>query len=234
MTPPKTIGILGGMGPYATISFYQKILDLSGATKDWEHCRTVIDVNTHIPSRSRHYLYHEASPVPAMIQSCKCLENYPVDFIVIPCNSASHYIHEIQSSIETPIINIMEITVQKLLQHYPLAKNISVLGGAITYYAKTYKPYLENNGFNYLHHSEPLQRKAEEIIEKIKLNTLTSKIELDLNLLLSQLHKEQRFDVLIFGCTEFGCLHNIDSDISIIDSSLALAQYAINYANGYI
>ena len=115
----KVVGILGGMGPFATALFFEKMLELTPAKKDWEHLRIIIDNNPKIPSRSRHYLYGEESPVLGMIETCRRLEAYPVDFIVIPCNSASCFLEDVQAKINIPILNIFEITVDAIKNEYP-------------------------------------------------------------------------------------------------------------------
>ena len=45
MTEHKVVGILGGMGPYATVMFFQNLLELSPAIKDWDNLRIIIDNN---------------------------------------------------------------------------------------------------------------------------------------------------------------------------------------------
>ena len=96
----KTIGILGGMGPYATLMFLKNILSLTKADKDSDHIRTITDSNIDIPSRSRAILFNEVSPLNGMIDSCKKLKNYPVDAIYVPCNSADFWLDEVQKSIK--------------------------------------------------------------------------------------------------------------------------------------
>lgn len=125
----KTIGILGGMGPLATALFFKKLVEATPAKKDWEHLRVIIDNDPHIPSRTRHFLYKEESPVPRMIADCQKLAAYPVDFIVIPCNSASYFLPEIQPHITVPILNIMETTARGLASSHPGIRRVAVLGG---------------------------------------------------------------------------------------------------------
>ena len=108
MTNHKVVGVLGGMGPYATLLFYENILNLTDADKDWDHVHLVIDNNTKIPSRTRALLFGEKSPYDCMLESCEKLENYPVDIIVIPCNSAQNWIPDLQKKIKTPIMIVME------------------------------------------------------------------------------------------------------------------------------
>ena len=76
MKEQKTIGILGGMGPYATVYFYKQILDSTPVKKDWDHFRILIDSNVKIPSRTRAVLYNETSPVPDLINSINDLQPF--------------------------------------------------------------------------------------------------------------------------------------------------------------
>jgi len=62
-----TIGVLGGMGPYATLHFLKRILDLTPVTKDRDHFRIITDNNVKIPSRTRAVKYGEKSPVDDMV-----------------------------------------------------------------------------------------------------------------------------------------------------------------------
>ena len=70
--------------------------------------------NTKIPSRSRAILFNETSPLADMLASCKKLESYPVDVIVIPCNSAIYWMEEIKNQINIPILNTVEVAVNAL------------------------------------------------------------------------------------------------------------------------
>jgi aspartate racemase len=225
----KTVGILGGMGPYATLSFFEKILKLTPAKKDWDHLHLIIDNNPHIPSRSRYYLYGESSPVQKMMESCKRLQAYPVDFIVIPCNSASIFIQEIQAQINIPILNIIEITVKALTKKFSSPCSVAVFGGVITYGNRTYEPFLKKSGFAYYHHSSVIQKNVEKLIEKIKLNSPRDEIESDFSILISHFHQEHQVDAVILGCTEFGLISN-KYDIPLIDSNHELALYTVEAA----
>ena len=135
----KTVGVLGGMGPYAALAFCTHILNMSGAKKDWEHIRTVIDNNSHIPSRTRHLLYNENSPVHGMIESAQKLAAYPVDFIVIPCNSACYFLDQVQPHVSVPLLNITKICSHSLSSTFPKPQKCLVLGGYVTYTMKTYE-----------------------------------------------------------------------------------------------
>lgn len=223
----QVVGILGGMGPFATASFFQKILELTPAKKDWEHIHVVIDSHPHIPSRSRHYLYGEASPIPEMIKACRRMQVYPVDFIAIPCNSASAFLKEVQAEVEVPILNIMEITANALKKAFPGIKRVAVMGGVVTYREKIYEEYLVSNGMIPVHHNEKIQSSIEEIIEEIKLNNMSSRAINATGTIIEELKNACGADGIILGCTEFGCLQNLELPLPVIDSSTELARHIV-------
>ena len=134
----KVVGILGGMGPYATVLFMKNLLDLTSAGKDWVHIHTVVDNNPHIPSRSRAVLYNEASPLDAMVDSCRRLQKYPVDAIVIPSNNACFWMSELQRRVKTPIVDTIDVAAEALLNDRSLER-VTALGGMVTYLKDLYK-----------------------------------------------------------------------------------------------
>ena len=59
----KTVGIIGGMGPLATVHLFERIVLRSKAQKDQEHIRVLIDNNTNIPDRTKAILGDGENPV---------------------------------------------------------------------------------------------------------------------------------------------------------------------------
>ncbi|MDD2573765.1 MAG: amino acid racemase [Bacillota bacterium] len=84
----KIVGILGGMGPEATVDLSQKVLKATPAKTDQEHLRIIIDCNSKIPDRTAYILEGGEDPGPYMEESAKLLENAGAELILIPCNAA--------------------------------------------------------------------------------------------------------------------------------------------------
>ena len=59
MIDHKIIGILGGMGSYVALLYFNNVLLTRDENKDWDHTHLIIDNNTKIPSRTRDLLYNE-------------------------------------------------------------------------------------------------------------------------------------------------------------------------------
>ncbi|MBS3787340.1 amino acid racemase, partial [Candidatus Bipolaricaulota bacterium] len=110
----QTIGILGGMGPEATIECYKSIIDQTPADTDQEHLSIVIVNNPQIPDRTEAILYDGDSPVPALQDSARVLEVAGADFLIMPCNTAHHFVSEVEKAIEVPVLNMIETTVDQL------------------------------------------------------------------------------------------------------------------------
>jgi len=65
----KTIGILGGMGPHATVDLFRKIIEATPAQRDQEHLRILVNNNPGIPDRTQAILGKGKSPLPTMIDT---------------------------------------------------------------------------------------------------------------------------------------------------------------------
>ena len=116
----KILGVLGGVGPLATIYFADLVVKMTDAKTDQEHIAMVILNHASIPDRTDYILDKtKPNPLPVMIKDAKMLEDDKCSFIVIPCNTAHYFYEEIQKSVNIPIINILEETVKYCEQTIP-------------------------------------------------------------------------------------------------------------------
>lgn len=105
----KTIGILGGMGPEATLSLFGLIIKATPATCDQEHIPVIINNNPIIPDRTRHLVYNEESPLPYLLEGAKMLEGCGAGMILIPCNTAHFYVPMIEKEISVPVLHMPQL-----------------------------------------------------------------------------------------------------------------------------
>jgi aspartate racemase len=226
----KTVGILGGMGPYATLAFFQTVLQFTPAKKDWDHLRIIIDNNPHIPSRTRHFLLGEDSPLPGMLDSCRRLQNYPVDFIAIPCNSAAVFVPDLRRQLAIPILHICEIAAEALAEKHPSVRRVAALGAYTTYQQQTYASFLARHGIELIDHGAEVQQQIQQSIERLKLGETGSSPANALQQLIVSLQEKLRLDAVITACTEFACLPDLVTSIPVIDSSRELARHVVRLA----
>ena len=115
----KVIGILGGMGPEATVDCFEKIIKNTPAARDQDHLRVVIDSNPKVPDRTAAIIGNGESPVPVLAAGCRALERAGADFIIIPCVSAHVFLTEIQQQSELPILSIFDAVAEAVIRDYP-------------------------------------------------------------------------------------------------------------------
>ena len=225
MNKEKVVGILGGMGPYATVDFFSKIIALTPAKKDWEHLRIIIDNNVKIPSRTRAVLYGEASPVPGMIESINQLASIGTDFVTLPCNSAHYFYEQVVQGIQIPWLNMIE-SVSKAMtldRSRPL-----ILGGYITVTKKLYSRHIPGAVYPSPEDNEFIW----SVIEEIKLTSdLSTSSRTRLETMIHEMKGE--IDCVLLACTElsivYGGIASIDG-LKVVDSGAEYAKATIEFA----
>ena len=110
----KIIGIIGGMGPLATVDLFEKITLHTKAQQDQDHLRVLIDSNTNIPDRTAALLHGGEDPVPQLIASATSLEKMGAQVLVIPCNTAHNFYDAVAGAVEVPVLHMIRLTAQAL------------------------------------------------------------------------------------------------------------------------
>lgn len=226
----KIVGILGGMGPLATIDVFSKIVKATPAKKDWEHLRIIIDNNPKIPSRTRAVVLGEQSPLPAMIETAKNLENAGADLIIIPCNSAHYYIEDLKKSIHTPILNIIEITAKYLAENLPNVRRIGLLGGLVTINMKIYEKELQKYAISVVVPETKDQELVSNVIEGIKLGKTKDNLVEDIEKVSKNLIA-QGAQCIVLACTELAILMDgKKTGVLFVDPNKVLAEETVKIA----
>ncbi len=132
------IGVLGGMGPDATISFYHNLTKATRAKTDQDHFHVIIDSNAKIPDRTAHILRGEPSPLDAMIASAKRLEAAGADVICMPCITGHSFADEIAAAIDIPFIDAIKATDAYIKLHHPEVERIGILCTSGAKHTKVY------------------------------------------------------------------------------------------------
>src|SRR5262245_548985 len=99
MSEPKTIGVIGGMGPAATADLFAKLIAATNAKLDQDHLHILIDNNPRIPNRNDAIAGRGPSPAPHLAASARKLQDAGADFLVIACNTAHAFQPEIEAAV---------------------------------------------------------------------------------------------------------------------------------------
>jgi len=109
-TTVKAIGILGGMGPMATVDLMEKIIRLTPAGTDQEHIPILVDCNTQIPDRTAALLSGGPSPLPQMVRSALRLQMMGAQVLAISCNTAHCFYDRLVPYVDRPALHMIRET----------------------------------------------------------------------------------------------------------------------------
>lgn len=112
----KTIGIIGGMGPLATVDLFNKIIRLTDADRDQDFPRVLVDCNTDIPDRTAAILSGGEDPVPQLARSARALETGGADFLIMPCNTAHWFYDALCRETSLPVLHMPRLTAEEMVR----------------------------------------------------------------------------------------------------------------------
>lgn len=203
MKTSKTVGVIGGLGPMATVYFYDMVVRLTDANCDQEHIDMIIANRATTPDRTDYIIGKSPeNPAESFIRDAKKLEQYGVDFLVIPCNTAHYFYDDVQNSVKIPIVNIIEETVKEAKGKGH--KKVGILGTVGTIQTNLYQNMCKKYGIDFLEIDAHRQQDIMHIIyNEIKSGKSASMDKF--NNVISYL-KENDCDGAILGCTELSIL----------------------------
>lgn len=232
----KIIGILGGMGPEATIDLLTKLVKSTRAKKDQDHLRILIDNNPKIPDRTRAIQGKGPSPLPQLIRSGKTLEKAGADFIIIPCVTAHYYVERLQKKINIPILHIAEETVKYIEARLKGVHRVGLIATTGTVQAGIFQRFLSRIGKELILPTSEIQKKRvmKAIYGKDGIKAIgPSKSSKRLILQASRTLIRRGAQSIIAGCTEIPLvLREGDLRVPVIDPLTILARSAVARAKG--
>jgi aspartate racemase len=226
----KTIGILGGMGPEATLDLFGKIIANTPAAKDQDHLRVIIDSNPRVPDRTAAILRGGESPVPLMAAGVEALQRAGADFVVIPCVSAHFFLEELRRRVSLPVISMFDVTAEYIRRAHPGLTSVGLLGTSGTVAGGRFQDRLAQDRIDTLAPGPDDQKRVMAAIYDIK-NTgpvrSRSAIGNDLREVAGRLVAAGAQGIVL-GCTEIPLvLKSGDLDVPVFDTLALLARAAI-------
>jgi len=227
----KVVGVLGGMGPQATVDFFQKVINLTPASGDQDHIHLIIDNNPKTPDRTGYILGKGESPLKILISRAIKLQMMGADFLVMPCNTAHYFYDEIVKYIDIPFINMIEEVALEVKSKYGSGAKAGLLATLGTYQGGIYEKTLKRYGIEMIVPDESGKGNILDVIYQIKenLNNVDTKC---INNVIEKM-KDENVSTIILGCTELPLIKNhLPSDIEYIASTDILARKAVERAKG--
>ena len=197
------LGILGGLGPMATVYFYELLTRHTDAACDQDHIDIIINSHASTPDRSAFITgKSEDDPLAVMVRDIRRMKTYGADLVAIPCNTAHYFYDKLKASTDLPILNIMEETAAKLASLG--VKRAGILATDGTVYSGTYDRFLSAYGIDCVRPSADDQKHVMRIIYDEIKNGKSPDVETFLAV--SERLMDAGADALILGCTELSLI----------------------------
>jgi aspartate racemase len=226
----KIIGILGGMGPEATLDLFGKIIKATPAACDQEHLRVIIDNNPKIPDRQRAIFGGGEEPRRALIETARNLQRAGAQLMLIPCNSAHYYHKAIVDSVPIPVLNIMEETAAYCRRQYSSIGLFGLLATESTVELGLYNEAFSRVSLKIVVPSSEDQQKVTGSIYKIKAGDHGPTVKTELLSVVEHLG-DMGAGAIILGCTEIPLvLKDGDHGLPFVDATQVLAESGVAMA----
>ena len=227
----KTVGILGGMGPAATVDLMRRVIELTPAQDDKDHIRMLVDNNPQVPSRIEAILKGSGDdPGAVLAHMGKNLESQGAEFLAMPCNTAHYYLDTVNASVGVPVLNMVQLAVDHIQQQHRDIGRVGLLASSALRDILLYEPYFESQGIRVLYPAKTLQDELMNSICAIKADIANSS-----NTEAFQAAAESLVfncaDCLLIACTELSVIgDSLPNAIPVYDASEILAAAIVREA----
>lgn len=225
------VGVIGGVGPAATVCFLDLVVRHTAAERDQDHVDLVVLQHATIPDRTAFILGTSTQdPGPVMAADARRLEALGVGFVVVPCNTAHHFTDEVAAAVTVPVLSIVDETADVVAAR-PGAGRVGVLATSGTLAARVYQRAFEVRGL------EPLV--PDDADQAVVMGIIYDQVKAGRPADVAALHgvadrlRSRGADVVVLGCTELSVVaaeHDLLVDDRYVDSLDVLARRTVERA----
>jgi len=231
------VGVLGGMGPQATIDFYQRIVNNTPASKDQEHLRVLIWSDPKIPDRTAAIFNRGDDPTPHLIKGVEILCRAGAAYIAVPCNTAHYYLPAVQKKVPAvPIFDMIAMAAKTVTQSLPLGAVVGLTATDGTIASGLYQSALIALGYTAICPSHSEQEVLMDIVygsKGVKAGFVGRANKKRLEAVVTALIARGA-QAIILGCTELSVVgKSLGHSIGIVDPMDVLALAVTRRATGY-
>jgi aspartate racemase len=224
----RVAGVLGGMGPDATVDFMAKVIALTPAGRDQDHVRMLVDHNPGIPNRQAALLQGGEDPGPVLAAMAAGLEAAGADFLVIPCNTAHAFSDAITAAIGIPLVSIIDLTVDACDGHD--AVGLLATDGCIA--SRVYQDALAARGIRVVLPETTEMQEIMRLVTAIKAGDRSDAVAAAMQAVAAALIARGA-GAVIAGCTEIPLVLAAGMlEVPLVSSTDVLAAATVDIARG--
>jgi aspartate racemase len=222
------VGVIGGMGPEATVELMRRVIAETPAADDADHIRLIVDNNPKVPSRIKALIDGTGeNPGPVMARMARGLEAAGADFLVIPCNTAHHYWSYAAEAVSIPVWNLVDLTLAQVVASVGAPAKLGILASPALRQVRLYDPSCAERSLQALYPQNDAH--LLQVIRAVKANGVG-----DAEIGLLQQAADELIasgaDALVLACTEFSLLaQHLRADRPVLDTLQVLAEEIVRF-----
>jgi len=228
----EVLGVLGGMGPLATLDFMRKVLDATPAARDQDHVPMIVSCLPQIPDRTAAFQGAGDSPLGAIVACGRRLTQAGADLIVMPCNTAHLWFDAVQAELQRPMLHLVDAALREVLDIAGPGARLGLLATDATIASGLYI----NRRLPDAPAPQWLLPTAGEMLAQVMPGIEAVKAgELDAGRArladAARALRQRGADVIVLGCTEIPLV--LDAEVCglpVVDATAALARQVVAWA----
>jgi aspartate racemase len=225
MSESLTLGVLGGMGPAATLDFLAKIQSFTPAQSDQDHIRVLVDINPKVPDRNT----PGSLAGPVLAEMAGALRGAGADVLAIACNTAHAHAGLIQRASGLPLIDMIETGARAAREAGAMRAGVLGTKGAV----KLYREYLAAQAMGLVTLDSEQQEAFMALLYRIKGGDTGPEVRKAMKALAKGLMADGA-EVVIAGCTEVPLvLAPADLHGALVDPGELLARRCVAVCLGW-
>jgi aspartate racemase len=218
----KTVGILGGMGPQATVLLMSRLIEAMPAQDDADHIPLIVHQNPAVPSRLAHLVTGDGpDPGPVLTRMARDLQAAGAQALAMPCNTAHLWAAQIAAATPLPFLDMRDAVMPALAG----AKRVGVLASPAVRISGAFDGYFVAAGLTAIW---PEDEVPLALIRAIKASDVGPQVQSDFRNVAQSL--AARSDRLLVACTEFSLLTPALAGLDWTDSLDALVAAIMRFA----
>lgn len=151
----RRVGVLGGMGPEATVLLLQRVIDAVPARDDADHVPLLVDQNPQVPSRIARLIDDTGEdPAPVLADMARRLQAAGAEALAMPCNTAHHFAASIRSAADIPFLDMVALSARQAKDFAPASGHVGILASPAVRQTRLFEAPLAEHGLVAVYPSE--------------------------------------------------------------------------------
>jgi len=220
------LGVLGGMGPLATVDFLAKLVAADEAETDQQHMPFIVRSVPQIPDRSRYITAGGENPLPALRLGLRELGRAGASVVAIPCNTAHYWYSSLVGPDLPDILHIVDAVAGRLAEVVPEGGPIAILSTEGTHAARVYENRLDQVRWPIAESTGPEIAAVAQGISLVKAGRIDAARAIFTQAV--EAHRARGAKAVVLACTEIPAALS-EPDPLIIDATAALAARCVRW-----